>query len=179
MTKHPDFVSIEGFSLIELMVSITIVALFVLLAMPTFSAWLMNTKIRTAAESISNGLLVARNEAVRRNANVQFVLGSGSSWSVSCQAVAPACPDLTPIQSRSTGDGSDSTITVAANNGTTIVFNSFGLMIAPVVAVGDIVSFDVDGPNTTESRELRVMIRSGGSIRMCDPQVTGTDPRAC
>lgn len=179
MKQCLKFVSSEGFSLIELLISIVIFSLFILLALPSFSTWLMNTKIRTTADSIANGLQVARNEAVRRNANVQFTLGSGSSWNVSCQVVAPACPDMNPIQSRSTGDGSDDTITVAASNGNTIVFNNFGLMTTPVVAVGDVVSFDVDGPNPVDSRELRVTIRSGGSIRMCDPQVSGTDPRAC
>lgn len=171
----------EGFTLIELLVSLVVLGVFILLAMPSFSAWLMNSKIRTTAESIVNGLQVARNEAVQRNATVEFVLGAGSSWTVRCAVVAPACPDMNPIQTRATGEGSSSTITVTPSHGNTIIFNNLGLMTSPAVGVNDVVRFDVDGPSSAaaDSRELRVTIRSGGNVRLCDPNVTGADPRAC
>ena len=175
--------STRGFTLIELMMAVAIIAIFMMLALPSFSTWMMNTQIRTTAESIMNGLQVARNESVRRNVPVQFVLdATGSSWTVSCVAVvAPTCPDTNPIQQRATGEGSSSSITVTANKGRTIVFNSFGLMTSPTaVTEVDPVSFDVDGPNASESRELRVTIQTGGNVRLCDPQVSDTaDPRAC
>lgn len=170
-----------GFSLIELMITLALLTIFIMLAVPSFTTWIMNTRIRTTAESIANGLQVARNEAVRRNTTVQFVLdAAGSGWSVSCEnIVLPVCPDVNPIQQRATGEGGNSSITVTPSNGRTIVFNSLGLMTSPVVAGNNVVRFDVDGPNAAESRELRVTIQAGGNIRMCDPQATGTDPRAC
>lgn len=173
--------SSAGFSLIELMMAIALLVIFIALAMPSFSAWIMNTRIRSTAESIANGLQVARNEAVRRNTSVQFVLdAAGSGWTVSCQnVVLPVCPDTNPIQQRATGEGGNSSITVTPSSSRTIVFNSFGLMTSPAVAGNNVVRFDIDGPDAAESRELRVTIQAGGNVRMCDPQVTGTDPRAC
>lgn len=170
-----------GFSLIELMITLALLTIFIMLAVPSFTTWIMNTRIRTTAESIANGLQVARNEAVRRNTTVQFVLdAAGSGWTVSCQnVVLPVCPDTNPIQQRVTGEGGNNSITVTPSNGGIIVFNSLGLMTSPVVAGNNVVRFDVDGPNAAESRELRVTIQAGGNIRMCDPQATGTDPRAC
>ncbi len=167
-----------GFTLIELMIALTIIGIFIMLAMPAFSTWIMNTQIRTTAESITNGLQVARNEAVQRNSAVQFVKGAGtdSSWTVSCVAVTPGCPDLSAIQLRAAGEGSSAAITVTASDGNTVVFDNFGMMTTPVVAVA---RFDIDGSNTAESRELRVTIQTGGNVRMCDPQTTAPDPRAC
>jgi type IV fimbrial biogenesis protein FimT len=167
-----------GFTLIELMIALTIIGIFIMLAMPSFSTWLMNTQIRTTAESITNGLQLARNEAVRRNSSVQFVKGAGldSSWTVSCVAVTPACPDTSPIQMRAMGEGSSASITVTPSDGNTVVFDNFGMLTTPVVAVA---RFDIDGSNTAQSRELRVTIQSGGNVRMCDPNTTAPDPRAC
>jgi type IV fimbrial biogenesis protein FimT len=169
-----------GFTLIELMIAITIVAIFLMLAAPSFSTWIMNTRIRTTAESVVNGLQLARNEAVRRNLAVQFVLGTATDWKVCVNITPDTCPDdANLIQSRAVGEGSNNSITLVASNGKAVSFNSFGQMTKPAVAGDSVASFDIDGPNAAESRELRVTIQAGGNIRMCDPKVTGTDPRAC
>ncbi|MDP1653311.1 MAG: GspH/FimT family pseudopilin [Rhodocyclaceae bacterium] len=164
--------------MIELMIALTIIGIFITLGLPSFATWLMNTQIRTAAESITNGLQLARNEAVRRNAAVQFVKGAGtdSGWTVSCVAVTPACPDMNAIQLRAAGEGSSAAITVTPSDGNTVIFDNFGMMTTPVVAV---TRFDIDGANAAQSRELRVTIQAGGNVRMCDPNTIAPDPRAC
>ena len=43
--------------------------------MPSTGAWIRNSRLRTAAESISDGMQQARNEAVRRNQPVEFLPG--------------------------------------------------------------------------------------------------------
>ncbi len=66
----------RGFTIIEAVVAITIAGLLLAAALPSAGAWIRNSRIRTAAESISNGLMQARNEAVRRNQSVSFFLVS-------------------------------------------------------------------------------------------------------
>lgn len=171
--------SARGFTLIEVLVTLVIMGVFILLAMPSFSLWMVNTRIRTAAEATANGLQLARNEAVRRNASVQYVKGAGtdSSWTVSCVATSPGCPDTNAIQSRITGDAA---ITVTPDNGNTVVFDNFGMRTTPAPAVVT-ASFDVDATTVSaaDSRDLRVTVDVGGNIRMCDPNTTAPDPRAC
>ena len=65
-----------GFSLIELLVGITIVGILFMLGVPSFKSWIQNSQIRTATEVIQNGLELARAEAVRRNTLVRFQLTS-------------------------------------------------------------------------------------------------------
>lgn len=178
-SRHPH----TGFSLIELMITLTLLGILLMLGMPVFSAWITNTQIRTAAESIANGLQVARNEAVRRNAPVRLVKGAGtdSSWTVGCVAAAPGCPDTNAIQFRSAGEGSSGAITVTASDGNTVVFDNFGMRTAPVPGAGTIISFAVDTTSlpSADSRDLRVTVDAGGNVRMCDPNTTAPDPRAC
>ena len=78
-----------GVSMIEVAVVLTIAAILVSQAVPAFNGWMMNVQIRTATESIQNGLQLARSEALRRNRTVFFWLTSASNplagdWMVGC-----------------------------------------------------------------------------------------------
>jgi len=166
----------SGFSLIELLIGIAIMAILAGLAMPSFQAWLQNTQIRNAAESIQNGLQRARAEAVGRNTNVEFVLGAGSSWVVQL-------PDGTNIESRPSNEGSrDVTVAVTPLGATTVTFNNFGGVLANNAdASVPFTQVDLDSSvlAAAESQELRVTIGLGGNVRMCDPNASAPSPRAC
>jgi len=153
------------------MVGIVIVGVLVSLAMPSFQDVLRNSEVRTAAESIANGLQRARAEAVARNTNVQFVLGTGSSWTVS---------DGTQIDKRDSSEGSKNvTVTALAADlstpATTVTFSNLGIVVASADSLAQ-----VDLTAAGASQNLRVTIGVGGSARMCDPSLTpGSSPRAC
>ena len=180
MLKMPPNNGAQGFTLIELMIGIVIMGIVLALALPSYKAFIQNTLIRNAAESILNGLQLARLEAVRHNADVQFILGAASSWTVGCVTPTATCP--ASIQSRATGEGSSASIIVtplpAAS--TTIVFNNFGTVKPnPVPATQLDVDVDPAVLSAAESRELRITLGVGGNARMCDPNLPASDPRAC
>ena len=79
----------HGVSLIEMMVAVTILAILVMLGIPSYQQWTLNTRIRTVTESIQNGLRLARNEASQQARYVRFQLNSATSWQV-CQLPASA-----------------------------------------------------------------------------------------
>lgn len=169
---------VEGFTLIELMIGLVIMGLVMALAMPSYRAWIENTRIRNTAESIMNGLQKARQEAVHLNSPVKFVL-TGTGWSIGCETPTATCPD--PIESKSAHEGASSSINVIASSGTTVTFDQFGRRKTPAAAAGTI-TFDIDSTTlpAADSRELRITINTGGSSRMCDPNVSvSTDPRYC
>lgn len=64
----------RGFSLIELMVAVSIIGILLALGAPRFAAYLRNVKLRTSAEAFMTGVQLARSEAVRINAPVEFLL---------------------------------------------------------------------------------------------------------
>jgi len=170
-----------GFTLIELLVAVTIVAILTSIAFPSFQTWLINSQIRNAAESVSNGLQRARAEAVSHNTNIAFTLTTppNSSWSVS-YVVTPVSA-VTVIDSRSSNEGSKAvTVTALAADlvtpATTVTFNSFGSVVttgAPPLA-----RVDFSAPGGT--RNLRVVILSPGSnVRMCDPNAPSASTIGC
>lgn len=163
-----------GVTLVELLIGIVIIGILLAKGVPSFRDWIQNSQIRNAAEAILNGLQLAKAEAVRLNAPVQFVLNGGSSWDVGCQASGVACPGA--IQSRSGAEGS-SNAAVAATQ-TTIVFDGLG-RVTPVPA-GDL-TFTVTNPTggtcvaaAGSMRCLNVVVSTGGLIRMCDPAFSRT-----
>lgn len=176
MLIHP---AQRGFSLVELMVGLAIFAILLLAVMPGYSAWMQNTKIRNTADSILSGLQLARSEALRRNTNVQFVVGPDSDWTV--EVVNP----FTTVQTRPTGQGSVGvTVTRIPAAATTITFNSLGRVAANADGSASMTQIDFDVPTSalpaSASRELRIAVGAGGRVRMCDPNVgDATDTRYC
>ncbi|RMX03084.1 type II secretion system protein GspH [Corticibacter populi] len=97
-----------GFTLLELMVVLAIVGLLALAVAPDMRDWMRNQNIRNTAQSLQNGLQIARHEAMRRNQPVGFWLvaagntqgamdddcqlsASSGSWVVSVSDPAGQC----------------------------------------------------------------------------------------
>ena len=64
----------KGFTLVELMLVIAIVAAMALIGMPNFFAWLPERRLDTGSQDVLQGLLRARTRAImtNRNAVVNF-----------------------------------------------------------------------------------------------------------
>ena len=165
-----------GFTLIELVTVVTILSIMIFLALPNFNVWLQNTQIRTAGEAILNGLQLARAEAVRRNVNVELRMDLSSGWTA-------RLPDTGEVlQTRLAGEGSSAAlVTITPLGANTVTFNSLGTIAANANGSNPVSEFKIDSISlaATDSRELCILIRTGGNIRMCDPQVASTDTRSC
>lgn len=70
----------SGFTLVELMIVIAIVAITTTFAAPAFVDMIAASRMRSAASDLYASALLARSEAIKRNTNVD-VVPVGGSWS--------------------------------------------------------------------------------------------------
>ena len=163
----------HGFSLIELMVAITILALVVMLGVPMYTQFIGNTQVRNAAESMLSGLRLAQTEAVKRNEPVQFVLDSVTGWQVRDIA------DNTTIQSYSFAEGAPKAkIVIAPGKTTGVTYSGLGRVVPNPDGSVSIAQIDVTTAMTAEPRDLRLLVGLS-DVRMCDPKFASPDPLAC
>jgi type IV fimbrial biogenesis protein FimT len=187
----------RGFSLIELMIAVAILAILTLLSIPGYEQWLLNTRIRNTAESIQNGLRNARTTAVMRDTNVRFELigNNSANWNICVPAtVKGACPSpataASSVQSfvsqaglfnvllgsaAGTSASFSTAVTGLATNGVT--FNAFGKPTdfgATSIGRVDVYSMQNTG------RRLVTTVSAGGAVRTCDPQLSlAVSPQGC
>jgi type IV fimbrial biogenesis protein FimT len=187
------------------MVTMAILGLLLMATMPSVGAWMRNTEIRNAAESISNGLAKARNEAVRRNRPVLFSLvtpGSGNagvldntcalsatsaSWVVSLATPEGACnravsEDTSPmiLAKFAQGDGARNVSIAVRTADCSAAATTTQVRYEPFGRIGasnptPLRCILISHNSAGTSRPLRLVLNNSGNVRMCDPAVTDSN----
>ncbi len=158
----------RGFSMIELMVGLVILAMLMALGAPSFNNWILNSQIRNAAEELQNGLLVARSNGLRLN------------------GIAPQ-PDDNPSNSpayqipQQTIAGARNAVLQVTPEGVGVLnFDGLGRPREGALTI-DIGSAAGNGCFAAGGnlRCLRVVVTTMGQVKMCDPVRASTDPQGC
>lgn len=196
----------RGFSLIELLVAVSVLAILMAMAIPNFTTWIRNARVRTVAESLQSSLRLAQTEAQRRSQSVVLF----RTTSKECDPAATADANGMQWQLRSVPnplmtDAADNPVAiqcgVLTDVSTGVELTAPRGLTAPVA-----ICFAADGRQTTltnpasigqdctagaaaylikltadntENRPLRLDVSLSGSVRMCDPGKPSTAPDSC
>lgn len=189
----------------ELMVTLAIAGILAALAIPSFSNWIANTKVRTSAQSVGTNLRFAQAEALKRSRGVVLYRTASSSCAVNAAPSATGAywvmqtipfvsvETVSIVQCNTVADfaANVDVSSAAAGSGTLpICFNAGGRLAAvanPGIG-GAACTVDADGTrqfnvrlSPQSNRPLRVLATLGGSVRLCDPAKTfsATDTDGC
>lgn len=101
-----------GFTLIELMVTVAVLAVLASLAAPSFSQLLAAQRVRTTGYDIVSDLVLARSEAIKRGENVT-VTPVASNWALGWSVNVALSSEVLGGQGR-VGNGVQFTVTPTA-----------------------------------------------------------------
>ena len=187
LTKSPG--RQHGVTLIELMVTVTIISILLAVGIPQMGEWIRRNSIGSAAESVQNGLRQAEAEAIRRNMRVEFLLTN-------------ATPSQSGVLSLSAADnGKNWAVRALGTTDAKLAYVSGFQMseVSPDVALAGPASLfftgmgrvtDSTGAAVTEyqvyrlsrsgaDRAVCVFVTPGGAIKTCDPALASGKPFAC
>jgi len=122
---HNQFKNESGFSLVELLLAITIGGIVMALALPAYQDMVQNNCMTANTNTLVANLQLARSEATKRGQNIR-VIAEGGSWSVGWTIQDPSNVvirdvDLTCGATTITETGGD----------TTLVYKSTGFIDSP------------------------------------------------
>ncbi|MGZ8934442.1 MAG: GspH/FimT family pseudopilin [Methylobacter sp.] len=155
----------SGFTLLELMLVIAIIAILAALAVPSFSTTLAKQRTTGAAEAVLADLRWARAEAIKRNRNVRVTFTNGSAWHYTIHA-DPAGSN-TQLK---TVDGSDfPSITLAtASFDNSVAYTTFeSTRGTSLNSVGSLSSNEGTVTITSNNFSVSVIVSPLGSARIC------------
>ncbi len=196
----------RGFTLVELMVAIAIMAVLLMAVSPAVNDWMVNVRIRNVAGAIEQGLQQARQEAIRRNQTVMFSLvtnvsgdpsrldnscalsNTSASWVISvrnpagkCASAPSSTTDPMLVDSYPVGDGGQGvSVQARQSDGATTASSVSFSGLGSVIGTTSIARVDVSASvNSGGYRSMCVELSGVGATRVCDPALPSADPRAC
>lgn len=150
MRSHPASRLRRGFTLIELIVAMAVLAIIAVVAAPAFGEYFATQRVKSAAEELLTDFQYARMESVQRNVTVALNMAGGG---YTITQGANTLKSVTLPSSSSVSAGSTVVATFEPTRGTATLPNGGAVTLA----------------NSGTSRTLRVTISPIGRVNICSP----------
>jgi len=158
-----------GFTLIEMMLTLSLVAIIAVAAVPMMGDLINTSQVRGAAEHMYSNIQLARSEAVKSNQPMRFSFTSGSGWCYGFSTVANCNCGTQACQSNT---GAVSNTALSEDSST----YSSGINLQPN---GSVLNNSNNPTNLTlkvqgtGSRVIKINLSALGQVSLCSSTVSG------
>ncbi|MFE8645939.1 GspH/FimT family pseudopilin [Sphingomonas sp. NCPPB 2930] len=181
----------RGFTLIELMVTVAIVAILGMVAVPSFVAFQRNSELTSTSNSLLAAIGTARSEAMKRNMRVVVVPFSGTSWGNGWKVFADLNKDGklsdsdtivaqrdAPLPSYFATPAGTETAAAGTTDGPYIMFDGSGYLAKRDSGGAQNMSITFNRTDDTSAKQTRILLLSRpGRARVCTP--SGANDATC
>lgn len=156
----------SGFTLIELMITIAVAAILLAIAVPSFTAMLINNRLNTQANEMVAIFALARSEATKRGTEVRVAAQDANDWTKGWRVLADHNKDgdfndaedvisvLAPFEKSTVTAGSSNNLSISG----VVAFNSRGELMPR----GDIFSMVLSDSGCTGDQKRTLTIATTG-----------------
>jgi type IV fimbrial biogenesis protein FimT len=161
MQKTPH----TGFTIIEVMITVGILAIFVSLAAPSMKAFMDTQSVKTPATDLYASLILARSEAIKRNSAVDLVPTNAGDWAQGWQVKVQSGGTVLRVQDQV------AIVTILASTPGNLTYGSNGRLVTAATL------FRVTIPGNSNIRMRCVSVDPSGRPNV---RIDGnTDPTTC
>ena len=151
-----------GFTLVELMITVAVMAILLGIAVPLFQSTLDKRRLVGATEQLYADLRYARTEAIKRNANVFVSFTTGTNW---CYGIALAACNCGTPGSCQLDPGIDKVVSASNFRGVSLAGQTFDGSTSFEPRRGTANNGTATLSSTTG--DIKVIVGSLGRVRIC------------
>lgn len=152
--RLPTHAANAGFSIVEMMVTVAILAILLGIALPSFTTFIEDQRVKSVASELHSSITLARSEALKRNASVTLAPRDGG-WSAGWRTAHPSA-DGTFLDDHGQVAGVD------IQGPASLVFNGSGRLQGGASA-----SFTVTGEAVGRNKCLSIDLSGRPTVKSC------------
>lgn len=143
-----------GFTIVEMMVTVAILAILVSIALPSFRNFIEDQRVKSVASELHASIILARSEALKRNVSITLAPRDGG-WAAGWRTAHPSA-DGVFLDDRGAVAG------VAIDGPGSVVFNGSGRLQGGASA-----SFTITGDATSRTKCLSIDLSGRPTVKSC------------
>lgn len=170
-----------GFTLIEAMVTVAVIAILAAIAVPAFQNIIDKRRLKEAAEQLYSDMQYARGEALKQNTEVTVAFGGvgGTAWCYGIDDTPATACDCANSPGNCTINGVEKVVTSTGFRGISITSTNFvttGTSVVFDYARGTTQNNGTASLSSSTGSAANVIVGRVGRVRLCSPSGTGNIP---